>query len=343
MSTIVFPAEWYPQSLIQLTWPHDKTDWFDILDEVVPLYITLSKEIVKHSRLLIACHNKAERNEVKKHFSPTELQQIIFVEVESNDTWSRDHGAISVFIDGKPTIYDFGYNAWGLKFAANHDNQITKKIYEKNIFSKEVEYSNRLDFILEGGAIESDGEGTLLTTSKCLLAANRNQPRSKEEIEQYLKEQFGLVQVLWLDYGYLSGDDTDSHIDTLARFCNKSTIAYVQCDNPEDEHYVELLEMEKQLKTFKTIDGAPYSLIALPMADPVFYKGYRLPATYANFLIMNSVVIYPKYNTDKDEIAKLQLQKAFPNHEMVGIDCTPLIKQHGSLHCITKHSPAVFF
>ena len=247
-----------------------------------------------------------------------------------------------MFIDGKPAIYDFGFNAWGLKFAANHDNQITQKLFESKVFAEEVKYHNHLNFILEGGAIESDGEGTLLTTSKCLLAPNRNQPLTKDEIEEFMMKTLGLKQILWLNHGYLSGDDTDNHIDTLARFCNKTTIAYVQCVDEKDEHYQELKIMEEELAAFRTLKGEPYNLIPLPMAEPVYKDDYRLPATYANFLIMDRVVLMPTYNSDRDSVAMKQLQVAFPNREIVGIDCRTLIKQHGSLHCITMQYPKGF-
>lgn len=339
MTSIHFPAEWHPQSAIQLTWPHTETDWVDIIDEVTTFYVGLAKEILKHTKLLIVCNNVAE---VSNNFTSTELKNITLVEIDSNDTWTRDHGAISVFIDGQPAIYDFGFNAWGLKFASNYDNQITQKLFERGVYAEKVKYHNYLNFILEGGAIESDGEGTLLTTTQCLLAPNRNEPLTKEEIEAYLKYIFGLKQVLWLHHGYLSGDDTDSHIDTLARLCDKTTIAYVQCTDQSDEHYQELKKMEQELAAFRTLDNEPYNLIALPMAKPVYEDNYRLPATYANFLIMDAVVLMPTYNTDKDAVAKKQLQKAFPDKEIVGIDCQTLIKQHGSLHCITMQYPEGF-
>ncbi len=339
MTPILFPAEWYPQSAIQITWPHINTDWAYILDEAVECYVSLSKQILKHTNLLIIC---PDNEDVKKHFTSKEHLSLIILEMDSNDTWSRDHGAISVFLNDKPVIYDFGFNAWGLKFAANLDNQITTKLFEKSIFQKTVTYHNHLNFILEGGAIESDGEGTLLTTSKCLLAPNRNQPLTKGEIEKYLKGVFGLKQVLWLDSGYLAGDDTDNHIDTLARFCNKKTIAYVKCEDENDEHFHELKNMEEELQAFRTTEGEPYSLIPLPMAIPIYEEEYRLPATYANFLIIDSVVLMPTYSSLIDSVAKEQLQIAFPEKEIIGVDCRTLIKQHGSLHCITMQYPKGF-
>ena len=339
MNLIQFPAEWFPQSAIQITWPHKNSDWAYILDEITQSYIELSKEILKHTKLLIVCDNAKE---VEKNFTSNEKERLILSEIVTNDTWARDHGAISVFIDGKATIYDFGFNGWGLKFAANYDNQITRKLFDKNIFSPDVSYQNHLNFILEGGAIESDGKGTLLTTSKCLLAPNRNEPLTKEEIEIHLINLLGLKRILWLNHGYLAGDDTDNHIDTLARFCDEQTIAYVQCTDVKDEHYEELRKMEAEIHSFRTIQGEPYILIPLPMAEPTYAEDYRLPATYANFLIMDSVVLMPTYSTTTDKLAKEQLQKAFPDKEIIGMDCRAIIKQHGSLHCITMHYPMGF-
>ena len=339
MKPVVFPAEWHPQSGVMITWPHADTDWFDILEEVTACYVAFSKEILKREKLLVVC---PEEDEVVKHFTAEEQKNLLISELKSNDTWSRDHGAISVFVNGTPTLLDFGFNGWGLKFAANYDNQITQRLFQQEEFNPEVRYESKINFIFEGGSIESDGEGTLLTTSQCLLAPNRNQPMTQEEIEEYLKKSLGADRVLWLNHGYLAGDDTDSHIDTLARFCDRHTIAYVKCDDETDEHFDELKRMEEELTSFKTSEGKPYRLIPLPMADAVYYDGYRLPATYTNFLIINGAVLIPTYASAKDETAKTQLQKAFPNHEIIGIDCRPLIKQHGSLHCVTMQFPEGF-
>jgi agmatine/peptidylarginine deiminase len=339
MPGIVFPAEWYPQSAVQVTWPHRNTDWAGDMERVTACYAALSKEILKKEKLLVVC---SDASEVEKHFSQDERKNLLPVEIECNDTWARDHGAISLFIDNRPTVADFGFNGWGLKFAAGRDNLITGKLFVKAVFRPEVAYRSNLNFVLEGGSVESDGKGTVLTTAQCLLAPNRNQPMTKDEIEQYLKQALGARRVLWLHHGYLAGDDTDSHVDTLARFCDEQTIAYVKCGDPGDEHYEELNAMEKELQSFTAHDGRPYRLVALPMADAVRHDGERLPATYANFLIINEAVLIPFYATEKDQIAKKQLQKAFPNREIIGIDCSPLIRQHGSLHCVTMQYPLGF-
>lgn len=339
MPNLFFPPEWYPQSGVQITWPHSGTDWSDILKEVTQCYVLFSKEILKQEKLLVVCNDK---HEITKHFTTDEQQNLIIVEVDSNDTWARDHGAISVFKNDQPIILDFGFNAWGLKFSANKDNLITGQLFNNSVFNTEVSYHNHNNFILEGGSIESDGKGTILTTTACLLAPNRNQPMSKSDIELYLKSSLGAERILWLNHGYLAGDDTDNHIDTLARFCNETTIAYIKCDDQQDEHYEELKAMEEELMSFKAYNGQPYNLIPLPMADAVYDGDYRLPATYANFLIINNVVLLPFYDSPKDNLAKQQLQKAFPNREIIGINSNSLIKQHGSLHCVTMQFPEGF-
>ena len=336
-SAILFPAEWYPQSGIQLTWPHEETDWAYMLDEVTSCYIELAREIARRERLLIVTPHPEQVKQLLQ--GVVNLEAVTFAQCPTNDTWARDHGGITLFCDGKPAIYDFKFNGWGLKFAANYDNLITSTLCRQGRFN--ARYENRLNFVVEGGALESDGAGTLLTTSECLLSPNRNGEWSQARIEEYLKETFGLQRVLWLDHGYLAGDDTDSHIDTLARFAPGNTIVYVQCTDPTDEHYEALRRMEEQLRTFTTLEGTPYRLLPLPMANAVYDEnGERLPATYANFLIMNDAVLYPTYRQPANDRAAAQvLQQAFPDREIVGIDCSPLIRQHGSLHCVTMQYP----
>ncbi|MCL1938181.1 MAG: agmatine deiminase family protein [Candidatus Azobacteroides sp.] len=336
---IQLPAEWTPQSAVLLTWPHRRTDWKPILNEVIPCFAAIAKEIVRREKLIIVC---AAAEDVKRALGDVDFSRILFREIPSNDSWMRDHGPISVFVNEVPCLLDFTFNGWGLKFPANEDNQITRRLYESGVFSPNVLYQNMLYMVLEGGSIESDGEGTLMTTSKCLLSPNRNVYKSGAEIEDHLKLIFGAQRVLWIRHGYLAGDDTDSHIDTLARFCDKETIAYVQCTDPEDEHFPELSSMEAELRLLKTKEGKPYRLIALPMAEAVYHEGKRLPATYANFLIINQAVLMPVYHSPLDAAAEKALQTAFPNREIVPISCLPLIKQHGSLHCVTMQLPEGF-
>lgn len=337
--SIILPAEWVKQSAVQLTWPHEETDWAPILDEVVPCFVSIAKEIMKRENLLIVCPDAAV---VKQQLGEYDESRVRFAEMETNDTWARDHGGISVVDSFGLTLYDFLFNGWGMKFAAAKDNLITRTLAADGFFTDQVQVANMASFVLEGGSIESDGKGTLMTTAECLLSVNRNEYLQREEIENYLKEVFGLKRILWIENGYLAGDDTDSHVDTLARFCNEHTIAYVQCLDESDEHYDELKAMEKEIMDFRQENGEPYQLIALPMADKVEWQGERLPATYANFLIMNGAVLVPFYDSPKDEQARFLLQEAFPDREVVGVNCLPLIKQHGSLHCVTMQYPEGF-
>lgn len=344
-SSFYFPPEWYPQSAVQLTWPHGKTDWNYMLEEITACFVSIARIILQYQKLVIVCDDiPSVKRELDIDNNLELLRNLILVEIPANDTWARDHSGISVIdkVTDEKYILDFTFNGWGLKFPADNDNQITRNLFAQKIFRPDVGYINRKDFVFEGGGIESDGKGTLLTTSECLLSPNRNSFLDKQEIENVLLSTFGSDRVLWLDYGYLAGDDTDSHIDTLARFCDEHTIAYVKCEDKDDEHYEALCRMEEQLKGFVDHQGKPYRLIPLPMADEVIEDGERLPATYANFLIMNKVVLLPFYNSEKDAFALQQLETAFPSHRIIGVDCLPVIKQHGSLHCVTMQYPEGF-
>jgi agmatine/peptidylarginine deiminase len=334
---VYFPPEWALQERVMLTWPHRNTDWRNLLDEVVPCFVALAKEILKQECLLIV---SPCTDEVKQALGDVDYSRVVFREMPTNDTWARDHGPVAVFINKAPYVLDFTFNGWGMKFPANYDNQITRRLYESGAFSRSTTYQSMLQMVLEGGSIENDGKGTILTTTRCLLSVNRNEYKSKEELADYFQLLFGAQRVLWLEHGYLAGDDTDSHIDTLVRFCDAETIAYVQCTDKNDEHYPELLLMEEELKRFKTPDGKPYRLIPLPMAEAVYFENERLPATYANFLIINGAVLMPTYHSPLDDIARQKLQEAFPDRKIVCINCLPLIKQHGSLHCVTMQIPS---
>ena len=336
MTNKIFPAEWAPQQFVQLTWPHADTDWAYMLDEVQACFKNIAREIAQRQRLLIVA---PDIDDVRRQIAySVNMDNVTLVEIPSNDTWARDHGGITIFEDGKPVVLDFLFNGWGLKFAADKDNLITERLHRAGHLFGELRSCR--NFVFEGGSIESDGEGTLLTTSECLLSPNRNATMTREEIEAYLLDALGAKRLLWLDHGYLAGDDTDSHIDTLARLCPDNTILYVKCEDESDEHYEALRSMEEQLKTFRTLDGKPYRLIALPMAHPAYEEDERIPATYANYLVINGAVLVPTYGTDLDAVALAQVQKAFPNHEIVGIDCQALIRQHGSLHCVTMQYPS---
>ena len=257
-----------------------------------------------------------------------------FVEIPTNDTWIRDYGYITIREDEEIMLLDFTFDGWGGKFEATLDNSVNTTLHRKGYMGTTP--LEQIDFVLEGGSIESDGEGTILTTSACLCNPNRNGGLSKAAIEKRLKTHLGAQRILWLDHGALAGDDTDSHIDTLARFVNRETIVYVKCEEQEDTHYEALTKMEAQLQTFKTAKGEPYRLIPLPMpAAKVDKAGNRLPATYANFLITNDALLYPTYSDKNDKKAGELFAALFPDKEIIPINSLTLIEQGGSLHCST--------
>lgn len=312
------PAEWEPQSGVQLTWPHAETDWAPMLDEITETYQQMAKAIRSHEPVLI-------------------------VEPPTNDTWARDHGFITLVPCGtqrQPRLLDFKFNGWGEKFPSQLDNAINRRLFDEG--RVKGEYVSQLDFVLEGGAIESDGRGTVFTTTHCLMAPHRNQPMTQQQIEERLKETLCAERIVWIDHGNLTGDDTDGHIDTLVRIAPDDTLLYVGCDDVEDEQYTELHLMEKQLQTLRTLDGHPYRLLKLPMPHPIYDEdGMRLPATYANFLVINGAVLVPTYaQPDLDAEALRLVGDAFPGRDIIGIDCRTIIRQHGSLHCCTMQYPA---
>lgn len=277
---IILPAEWYPQSAVQLTWPHEETDWAPILDEVIPCFVSIAKEVIKHEKLLIVC---PDEQEVRRQLGDVDDSRIIFREMATNDTWARDHGGITVFDQGEPVVYDFVFNGWGMKFAANLDNLVTRNLSVQGTFADGVQVINMQPVCLGRRQYRIGWQGNTVDDGRMSFVSESERISAKEELEAYLKDVFGFERILWLENGYLAGDDTDSHIDTLARFCSEDTIAYVQCKDESDEHFEELQAMEQELQAFRQADGKPYRLIALPMADPVEWEGERLPATYANF------------------------------------------------------------
>jgi len=330
------PAEWEEQDGVLLAWPHAKTDWADSLDEVIGVYCELVRAISRFERVVIIGPNPGGiRASLSK--MNIDLTKVMIIKAMTNDTWCRDFGPITVISINYAEHLDFGFNGWGLKFLANHDNQINTVLIESGILAGR---HTRPGLILEGGSIESDGQGTLLTTTTCLLEPNRNPHLSRAEIESRLKQLFNLQHLLWLEHGYLSGDDTDSHIDTLARLAPNNTILYVNCNDTQDEHFSELQSMKQQLQSFRTIDHEPFRLLPLPWPAPIYdNNGKRLPATYANFLVINQAILVPTYNDPADSNALQVVASAFPQREVVPIDCRYLIEQHGSLHCVTMQLP----
>jgi len=340
-NTIQLLPEWTEQSGIMLTWPHVHSDWEPFIERVEKVFCQIALHTSRYERVLISCYDEAHRVHVEQQLKTcgAQLEQIRFYIVQSNDSWARDHGPITILKDGKPQLLDFEFNGWGAKFEANLDNMISNTLHRLGAFGDTPIQS--IDMILEGGSIDCDGHGTLLTTSHCLLSATRNTSLQREDIEAHLIDMFGLKRVLWLEHGHLAGDDTDSHIDTLARFCSPSVIAYSSCDNPEDEHYEPLHAMEQELHQLRDFEDKPYTLVPLPIPKPIYsHDNTRLPATYANFLIINDAVLVPTYNDNNDVLALDRLTTCFPGRKVIGIDCRALIEQYGSLHCVTMQLPA---
>ena len=332
-----FAAEWDPQDGILIAWPHPGTDWAYMLDEVTACYVELARAILMDDEQLVIVAPDAELVHEALGDS-VDWSRINVVEIPSNDTWVRDYGPVTVFRDGGMALADFTYNAWGMKFAADCDNMVTSRIQELGIFSMPV--LNCRDLVLEGGSIETDGNGTVMTTTCCLTAPNRNDALTREQLEDVLLERLGCMKILWLDHGSLVGDDTDGHIDTLARFAPGGVILYTGCDDPSDEHFEPLMKMEEQLKQFTDADSNHYHLIKLPLPDAICDEISRLPATYANFLVMNHQVLVPVYGQPENDVKACELiGEAFPGRTVVAVDCRALICQHGSLHCATMHLP----
>lgn len=324
-------AEWEKQRVVLMAFPHEETDWADDLQGALSPFIRIAQAIAYHQAVYIVCKDNSK---ISAMFCST--RNMSFIEIATNDTWIRDYGYISIRDKEEVKLLDFRFDAWGGKFEASLDNQVNQLLHKKGYLG--LTPLESIDFVLEGGSIESDGQGTIMTTSACLCNPNRNGGLSKSEVEEKLRDYLGAERVLWLDNGYLAGDDTDSHIDTLARFVSVDSIMYLKSEDEEDEHYNSLKKMEEELKSFRTKEDKPYTLIPLPMTSPIYnQEKERLPSSYANFLISNKALIYPTYNDSQDKKAHQIFKDFFVDKEIIPIHCLKLIEQGGSLHCSTMH------
>lgn len=300
-------AEWEPHSAIMIAWPHADTDWAYMLADVQECYRGILQALVKAGEQVLV-------------LDPA-------LNVPTNDTWVRDYGPLSL---ASGTLLDFRFNAWGQKFASNFDNQTTRNLQKLGLLTSSIECHK--DFVLEGGSIECDGRGTILTTTCCLLAPNRNEPMSRDQIEQELLRRLRARKVLWLDAEPLPGDDTDGHIDTIARMAPNNVILYTIPSHLE------------QINSWTNADGEPFSAVRLPMPDTILDPDDEsiLPATYANYLVTNKAVLVPTYNQpDNDAEACRILGEVFPTRTIIPVPCLPLIRQHGSIHCATLQIQAL--
>lgn len=333
--------EWAPQQAVLMAWPHAGTDWAPMLDQALACYAGIAAAITADEDVVAVTPDVKLGRESVAHLPEAQRQRIHWIKLPTNDTWTRDYGPITVTRSGEPWALDFRFNAWGMKFAADQDNQVCRRLAELGLFR--LPMGMHQDLVLEGGSIESDGNGTIMTTASCLLSRNRNDQLSRRQIEAELGRRLGARKVLWLEHGSIEGDDTDGHIDTLARFAPGNVILYAGL-SPfawPGPHSDEMLVMERQLSEFTNADQVPYKLMRLPAPRPMRDEnGDPMPATYANFLVLNHRVLVPTYGqADLDQMAQSVIGQAFPGREVVGVDCQALIRQHGSLHCATMQLP----
>lgn len=339
---IRFIAEWESCRSVLLALPEQHTDWNYILEEAREQYRRMIQAFTSHGIHCVVL--TADKSSAAVLLSGCNISRLTLIEMDYNDTWTRDYGPIPVIRGERLRALDFGFNGWGLKFAADRDNLVNLGLCRHSVINHDV-YRNERDFILEGGSVETDGKGTVLTTSRCLCSPNRNGGHSKQELNDILGRRLGACHVLWLDYGALAGDDTDSHIDTLCRMAPDNTILFTGCRDMDDPHFEELLKMRAQLTMFRNTEGDPYNLVELPLPDPIYDEnGERLPASYANYLVTPDKIFMPVYSQpEKDALACNTVRVAFRRHEVVPVECSTLIKQHGSLHCATMQIPENLF
>ncbi len=328
--------EWAPQQTVLLAWPHESTDWAPWLDAIQRDYVELAVAISSEVPPVILCQDAAHRELILRQLGDRCVQAPRLVIAPYNDTWCRDYGPVTVAADGQPQLLDFQFNGWGDKYDAALDNDINQRLA-----AQWRAPLTTINYELEGGSIETDGCGTLLTTVHCLLDSNRNNDFSKEQVERFVLDALGLDRVLWISEGALLGDDTDSHIDNLVRFCSPDTIAYITCTRREDVHYEPLRRMEEQVLQLRRPDGSPYKLHAIDLPEPQFDEdGKRLPGSYVNFLIVNRSVLVPVFGCAQDAAALNTLQLCFPGHRIVPVPGANLIRQYGGPHCATMQLPA---
>ena len=336
--TLRFPAEWEPQEAILVAWPHAGTDWAERLAEVEETYIALVQAITRYQPawICVADDDLQTYAEARLRSARVDMSRVRFVPFDYDDTWLRDSGPIVLREGAGFRVLDFRFTAWGGKFEAGRDDRLVEALDQQGLFGGAPR--QRIDFALEGGGIETDGDGTLLTTWHCLH--ERHPQASREDLDARLRQWLAQDRVLWLDHGYLEGDDTDAHIDTLARFAPGDAIVFQACDDPADSHHAELQAMAADIAALRTADGRPYRLFPLPWARPIVDNGRRLAASYANYLIINGAVLIPAYGDRADDAAAAVLALAYPGRDIVQVPCRPLIWQNGSLHCITMQLPA---
>lgn len=336
-----FPAEFAPHAATWLSWPHKEASWPGKINAIYPSYVKFIKELIKGERVKINVVDAAMQQQATDWMTrfDVDLSTIDFFIHPTNDAWCRDHGPaflINPSAHPQKVIVDWGYNAWGNKYPPyDLDDVIPTRIAEH--YGLPVWHPG---IVMEGGSVEFNGKGTLLTSTACLLNPNRNPHLNQEQIEKYLRDYYGVEQILWVDEGIV-GDDTDGHIDDTVRFVNADTVLATVESDRTDENYALLQHNLQQLKAMRLIDGKPLNIIELPMPSPLSYEGQRLPCSYANFYIANHAVIVPVFNCKQDETALRIIEQCFPGRQVVGIDSVDIIWGLGSFHCLSQQEPLV--
>lgn len=331
MNYHLFP-EWQPQQAVVITWPHQYSGWKHILPEAESCFFHMASAISQYQKLLIVCFNQAHQDTVRKKLMACPQENLSFINIQTNDTWIRDYGPLTVLKNGKLVWLDFQFNAWGNKFGSHLDNAVNEHLilhpWFAGLYEREV-----VPYTLEGGAVEVNGAGYFFSTESVIYNSNRHNASS---INDVAKKYFDCPQVNILKNGHLAGDDTDGHIDTLVRFYNETSVLYCETHDKNDEHYEPLRKMHEELKQTN------FNLISLPIPDARYDNyGERLPGTYANFLIGNGAVYVPIYKAKQDAEALDTIKQCFKGYDVIGVDCNVLIIQRGSLHCSTMQIPAI--
>ena len=336
------PAEWEPHAATWLSWPHKEESWPGKFEPIPSVFVKLVKALSPHEHVHINVCDEEMEADVRSRLQRegVDLKAISCHRIPTNDAWIRDHGSTFLIrnIDTKRelVVVDWEYNAWGGKYPPwEKDDAVPKRIAAMRylpLFEPGI--------VMEGGALDVNGKGTVLTTTSCLLNKNRNPGLSQREIEEYLCAYLGVSKVLWLGDGIV-GDDTDGHVDDLVRFVGPTAVVAVVEEDPTDDNYKILQENLRLLRAMSDQDNHPLEIVTIPMPAPMFYEGQRIPASYANFYIANGVVLVPTFSDRNDARAMTILQKLFPSRKVAGIDCRDLVWGLGAIHCVTQQEPAI--
>ncbi len=335
--SVRLPAEWEPQSALLLTWPHKQSDWKNSLAEIEQIYLEIIIATSACQKTIVICYDESHSYHILNLLQQASVltHRFQLIVCPTNDTWCRDYGPLFTLVDGKPVLNNFSFNGWGEKYPFELDDSVNKTLYQQGLFTNTS--LRNIDIVLEPGSIDTNGQETLLTTSSCLL--KRYPDKSRHDMQKLFKQHLGCDRVLWLEHGRLTGDDTDGHIDNLARFVDTNTIVYCSCQDSAHPDYQSLRDMEAELKAL-TDDGAlNFNLIPIAMPATRFDEQY-LPASYINFLVINGAVLVPQFGVAEDITAMNTFKQCFPDRRVIGIISTALIKQYGGIHCATMPLPS---